>query len=196
MNVSIEEVLDRLQVWVERHEYKGYEPFDGLGSPIRSLAFGNLLGERVVQQLFRQCPLNLRPLLGVKRLDSSKGRGFMAWGYLLRFRKTGNRKMLLRAEACLDWLDQNKSPFYRNHSWGNHFDYVSRGGRLPKHEPTIVWTALIGQPFLEAYELTQKTKYLEVAKSVCRWILSLPKARTNQNSHRARSAADSSRKIW
>ena len=43
-----------------------------------------------MQQVVRQSPLNLRPLLGVTPKDSTKGRGYMAWGYLLRYRTSGN----------------------------------------------------------------------------------------------------------
>jgi len=45
-----------LEKWVETHGYKGYEPFDGLSSPFRSLTFGNLLLDRVLLQLVRQSP--------------------------------------------------------------------------------------------------------------------------------------------
>src|SRR4051794_5443019 len=69
-----------VQAWVEAHGYKGYEPFDGLSSPLRAYTFGNLLAERILQQAVRQSPVNIRPLIGIRPLDSTKGRGMMAWG--------------------------------------------------------------------------------------------------------------------
>jgi rhamnogalacturonyl hydrolase YesR len=42
-----------------------------------------------------------------------------------------------------------------------------------------VWTALIGQAFLDAYELLREEKYLQVAASICDWILALPRENTN-----------------
>src|ERR1700722_8435391 len=74
--------LDLVQQWVEDHEYRGYEPFDGLSSWARSLTFGNQLAERILQQTIRQSPFNIRPLFGIRPQDSTKGRGYMAWGYL------------------------------------------------------------------------------------------------------------------
>ena len=59
---------------VEAHGYRGYEPFDGLSSPLKSCTFGNLLAERILQQVVRQSPINIRPLIGIKPLDSTKGR--------------------------------------------------------------------------------------------------------------------------
>src|SRR5947209_3361291 len=121
---EIDRSLSRVQGWVERHEYRGYEPFDGLLSWVRPLARGNLLAERLLLQLIRQSPFNLRPLLGVRPQESTKGRGYMAWGYLLLYRVTGQKDYLEKATLCLEWLDQHKVPRFQSHSWSNHFDFV------------------------------------------------------------------------
>lgn len=174
--------LGRLENWIEVHDYKGYEPFDGLSSILRPLTFGNLLAERILQQTVRQCPINLRPLFGVKPLDSTKGRGYIAWGYLTLYALNKNEQYKKNAIDCLDWLIKNKSPLYSEFSWGNHFDYSARGGSIPIHEPTIVWTGLIGQVFLDAYTLFNDEKYLDVADSICKWILSLDRKKTANGS--------------
>jgi rhamnogalacturonyl hydrolase YesR len=130
-------------------------------------------------QLIRQSPINLRPLMGVKPLDSTKGRGYMAHGYLFRYRQTGELSYLRKAETCLDWLDHHKAAKFANHSWSNHFDFASRGGSYTKDDPIIVWTALIGQAYLEAYEVTAEKRWLEIADSACRWIVDLPREETD-----------------
>jgi len=171
--------LNKVEKWVEDQDYKGYEPFDGLSSFLRPLTFGNLFLDRLLLQLVRQSPVNLRPFLGIKPLSSTKGRGYMAWGYLTMFKHNGNQKYREKAVNCLEWLIQNKSPKFQNYSWANHFDFASRGGRYTKHESIIVWTSLIGQAFLDAYELLEEDKYLDIANSICKWILELPRERTN-----------------
>ncbi len=165
--------IAKLETWIESHGYKGYEPFDGLSSFLLPLTFGNLLLERTLQQLVRQSPINLRPLFGVKPLDSTKGRGYIAWGYLKQYESTKHKVYKEKALNCLEWLDQNKSPFYKAHSWGNHFEYSARGGRIPRYESTIVWTSLIGEVFLDAYDAFEDEKCLDIADSICDWILSL-----------------------
>lgn len=170
--------LNQVQTWVENHSYRGYEPFDGLSSWFRPLTLGNLFAERVLMQLIRQCPINLRPIMGVKPKDSTKGRGYMAHGYLLRYKATGKPEYLQKAEACLDWLDHHKAPKFTKHSWSNHFDFSSRSGTYTKDDPIIVWTALIGQAYLEAYELTGNPRWIEIADSVCGWIMDLPREKT------------------
>ncbi len=177
--IGIAESIRRLETWIENHDYKGYEPFDGLSSVLRPLTFGNLLAERMLQQLVRQSPVNLRPLLGIKPQESTKGRGYMAWGYLTMLKSTGDPAFREKAIRCLDWLDGNKAPGYAWHSWGNHYDFSSRGGKLPRLEPIIVWTGLVGQAFLDAYEQFGEPRYLEVAVSVCNWIMALPREKTD-----------------
>jgi hypothetical protein len=168
-----------VEEWMEEHNYKGYEPFDGLLSYLRPLTFGNRFLEQVLQQSIRQSPFNLRPLLGVKRQESTKGMGYISRGYLNMFKITGNQKYKDKTEYCLDWLMKNRTQKYKDYSWGNHFDYASRGGKIVKYEPTIVWVSLIGHAFLDAYEDLGDEKYLEVAKSSCRWIIELPREKTD-----------------
>lgn len=177
---TVRGAIQKLEAWVEQRDYRGYEPFDGLSSWARPLAFGNQFAERLLQQAIRQSPWNLRPLLGVRPKDSTKGRGYMAWGYLTLFRATGEPDLLRKATECLRWLDQNKVARFRHHSWSNHFDFVSRGGSYTSDDPIIVWTSSIGQAYLDAFEATQDRWFLGIAESACRWILDLPRERTDR----------------
>jgi rhamnogalacturonyl hydrolase YesR len=170
--------IDRLAAWVEANDYKGYDPSDGLNSFLRPLTFGNQFLDRVLMQVIWKAPINLRPLVGVKREESSKGRGYMAWGYLLRYKDTGDQSYKARATLCLDWLAANKAPDHIGYAWGNHFDFVTRAGVKPAGLPIIVWTGLIGQAFLEAYEQTREDRFLDVARGICDWILNLPREQT------------------
>lgn len=174
--------LDSVQKWVEDRGYRGYDPGDGLTSWLRPLTLGNIFAERILQQVIWKSPVNVRHLVGVKPLDSTKGRGFMAWGYLLLHQADGDPQHLSKAIHCLDWLDQAREPGHTGHCWGNHFDFTTRSGRMKAHTPTIVWSGLIGQSFLEAYEQTGQLRFLEIAESICEWILQLPRESTNEGS--------------
>jgi hypothetical protein len=179
MKSVLEESIRRLEKWVEDHDYKGYDPADGLTSFLRPLTLGNLFLDRLLQQLIWRSPINLRPLLGVKPLDSCIGRGYMAWGYLTMLKLTGDDQYKDRAIACLTWLEENRAPGFSEYSWGKMFDFASRGGRQGKYEPITVWTSLIGQAFLEAYESIGEKRYLDVAKSICSWIIERPRNQTD-----------------
>lgn len=178
IKTTVEHSIAKLETWVEAHEYRGYDPTEGLNSFLRPLAFGNRLAERALLQLIWKSPVNLRPLVGIKPSESTKGRGYMAWGYLMRYRATQDASFKTRAIACLDWLVDNKAKGHSGYSWGNHFDFVTRAGVNPAGSPIIVWSSLIGQAFLEAYEQTGDGRFLEVAHGICGWILRLPREQT------------------
>lgn len=179
MSKKLEDSIAKLAAWVEARDYKGYDPSDGLNSFLRPLTFGNQFAERVLMQLIWKSPVNLRPLVGIKPEESTKGRGYMAWGYWLRYKATQDASFKARAIACLDWLIANKAPGHVGYSWGNHFDFVTRAGTKPAGLPIIVWTGLIGQAFLEAYEQTRDDRFLEVARGACSWILNVPREQTS-----------------
>ena len=147
---------------------------------MRTLAFGNLFAERVLQQTIRQCPFNIRPLFGVRPQESTKGRGYMAWGYLMLFRATEDQSFLDKAMLCLQWLDRHKVRRFEHHSWSNHYDFASRGGSYTKDDPIIVWTSLIGQAYIEAFKITKDSWSLDIAESACNWILELPREKTGR----------------
>jgi hypothetical protein len=123
-----------------------------------------------LQQGIRRFPFNLRPLAGVSRSKSTKGMGFFARGYLRLHRATGKSEYAKKAAGCLDWLAHNQCQGYSGACWGNHFDYQSRVFYLPKGVPTVVWSALIGHAFLDAYEHFNDSRYLTVAQSACEHI--------------------------
>ena len=175
----IENSLHKLEKWVEDHHYKGYDPADGLTSYLRPLTFGNLFLDRLLQQLIWRSPVNIRPILGVKPKDSFIGRGYMAWGYLIRYKTMNNNNYKRKAIDCLEHLKVNKAPGFKDYSWGKTHDFASRGGRQGKFEPITIWTSLIGFAFLEAYEITKDKKHLEVAESICNWILNVPRNQTS-----------------
>ena len=114
----------------------------------------------------------------------------MAWGYLLLHKTFGEDEYLGKAMQSLEWLDRNAEAGHVGHCWGNHFDFSTRGGRMKAHTPTIVWSGLIGQAFLEAYEQTaeqnisRSQEYLSPVLDLPRETLprKLPKLRLGQSS--------------
>jgi len=164
--------------WVEEHGYSAYDPGDGNLSFLHPLTFNILILERVLGQAVYRSPLNLRPLLGIKPHVSTKGMGYMAWGYTKLYASTGESIYASRAKYCFDWLIENKTPFYPQYAWGNDFPFCTRGGKTPAFEPIVPWTTLIGQAFIEAHATFREPKYLEVIDSIADWLLSLPRERT------------------
>jgi polysaccharide biosynthesis protein VpsJ len=172
LKATIYESIARLFHWLEANDYRGYDTFDGLSSRfVRPLTFETKLLRTVLLQGVRRFPLNLRPVLGIRKEHSSKGMGFLARGFMRLHKTTGDQMWADKAQSALQWLMDNQLPGYSGACWGNHFDYQSRGFYLPKGVPTVVWTALIGHAFLDAYDHFQDDRYLQIAVSSCEHIL-------------------------
>jgi hypothetical protein len=164
--------IEQLSRWLEEHDYRGYDTFDGLNARfVRPLTFETKLLRTVLQQGVRRFPMNLRPLFGINRERSTKGMGFLARGFLRLHQASGERIWADRAQMALEWLIEHQSKGYSGSCWGNHFDYQSRAFYLPKGVPTVVWTSLIGHAFLDGFEHFNHDRYLEVAISACEHIL-------------------------
>lgn len=168
----IYESIGRLSDWLETNDYKGYDTFDGLNARfLRPLTFENKFLRTVLQQGVRRFPLNLRPLVGVKKSRSTKGMGFLARGFIRLHQVTGDDSWRDKAVMALQWLIQNQSPGYSGACWGNHFDYQSRSSYVTKDVPSVVWTSLIGHAFLDGYGHFQNEEYLRIAVSACEHIV-------------------------
>ena len=164
--------ISRLYGWLEKNDYKAYDTFDGLSARfVRPLTFNSKLLNTVLQQGVRRFPLNLRPLLGVRKGHSTKGMGFLARGFMRLHTVTGEKLWADKAEFCLQWLIEHQSRGYNGAAWGNHFDYQSRSFYLPKGVPTVVWTSLIGHAFLDGYDHFKKDEYLKIAISACEHVM-------------------------
>jgi hypothetical protein len=164
--------IKRLDGWIERSGWEGWDTFDGLASPLAPIFTLNIpMLCRFWQQGIRRFPLNLRRIVGIKKAKASKAMGFCAQGYLTLYQTYGRDEYLEKARFCLRWLADNPSHGYSGHCWGNHFEYESRAGRIPKGIPTTVWTSLIGHAFLNAYESLEDDTYLKIARSACEFIL-------------------------
>jgi hypothetical protein len=170
--VEVYESLHRLFRWIEKEDYKGYDTFDGLNARfMRPFTFNNKFLRMALQQGVRRFPINLRPVLGVKKNHSTKAMGFFARAFIRLSRTTGSPAWSEKARFALQWLVENKSPGYSGACWGNHFDYQSRSSYSLKGEPSVVWTSLIGHAFLDAYDFFQEDSYLKVAVSACEHII-------------------------
>lgn len=182
LSAKISHSLSRAISWVQQHNYCGYEPADGNLSPLFMLTGGHVLPMRILQQVVLRSPFHIRPLLAVHPHESAIGRGYMAWAYLILFRRQADEAFRGDAITCLEWLTTNRSSRSSYFCWGDPYEYATRGGRRPYGEPLLIWSALIGLAFLDAYETLSDERYLRVAESTGRWILNLPREDTDSGS--------------
>lgn len=172
MSGRILERFNLLHNYLVSVDYKGWEYDDLLASKfVSGLTFNSLWLKIAAVQVAKRSPFNLRKLLGVPKLRSTKAFGFIAKGYLLHDIAIGKNRFEREIHNALKWLLENASPGYSGICWGNDFDFASRAGYFPKSLPTIVWTSHIQETFDLAYRHTGREEYKEAVISVAEFII-------------------------
>jgi len=98
-------------------DYAGYSKFDALNSPqLKAATLNNKWLQLLFTQAVKGCPVNIRPLLCVRKSRNPKGIALFARSYLFLHEKTGGRissNYLREAVSLLRWLLDNSSPNLR-----------------------------------------------------------------------------------
>ena len=164
-------MLADLEDWLVKHEWRGWDPFDALNSPIlKALTLGKRYPGIAMLQLLKRSPLNLRPLLRVPQLHNAKAMGLFLTAHAIRYQRDRNERDLERITFFADWLDQNANREYGGAGWGYPFDWPNRTFNCPAGTPTVVNTAFIGFGLLKAFEVTQRSDLLGQAESAAKFI--------------------------
>ncbi|MFQ5456606.1 MAG: hypothetical protein ACE5EA_10480 [Nitrospirota bacterium] len=174
-NKSYNNILDscrKAMNYAEDNDYAGYSKYDGLNSPILdSLSFHNPYLRLIYTQIVMRSPINIRPILSVKKSRNPKGIGLFAMSYLNLYKTFNDNSDKEKAESLLSWLMDNYSQGYSGKCWGYNFAWQSPGFYAPKYMPNLVVTSVIGQAFVKGYEVLRDDKYLDTARSAVDFIL-------------------------
>ena len=133
MKETVQKSIDAVAGWVETHNYQAYDPGDGELSYLRYFTFDIHFLQRLLTAAVLRTPIHIRPWIGIKPHTSTKGMGYMGWGYVKMYALTRNEDYRRKAESCFDWLMANRSPGYAQSCWGNHFSFSTRAGTIPRH---------------------------------------------------------------
>lgn len=159
-----ERSCEALRHYVEAENYAGYDPYDALNSPLLRLASLSLKWPRIaITQTVKHFPVNLRPLLGVKKGHNPKGLGLFLWSYAKLYQATRDELYREKADYVFSLLEGVRSTQASGHAWGYNFNWQSRAFYVPKGTPTIVNTSFIAHALLDAYEAFGDQRYLDYA---------------------------------
>jgi hypothetical protein len=180
---DIEAASARLDAWIQREGYKGYEPHDALNSPfLHWLGSKNRLLGIALLQAFRRSPVNLRSVAGIRKDYNPKGMGLFLASYVRKYQLYGDESYLKVIYSLADWLKANVAKGYSGCCWGYNFDWPNRAFYVEKGVPTIVNTTYIASAFLDEFDCFHDEECLAIGRSACDFILSdlniLEKART------------------
>ncbi len=186
-NNDILQSFANLKGYCEKEQFKGWDPYDGLNSkvahallPLKHSAFLRLC----IIQGFKRCPVNLRQLALVPKEYNAKGIGLFLSGYCHLYRALekhpewetmiGTKEQAKEriAELAELLLALRSKGDYHGACWGYNFDWQARRLFLfPKFTPTVVATNFCATALMEAYEVTGRKEWLDVALSAAEFVI-------------------------
>lgn len=169
-------VLDRVLRTARSDRYEGYSKHDGLNSPVLArLAGGSRLRRLGAIQVVTRSPVDVRPLVGVRKARNAKGLSLFARALLARHRMTGSAADAGEARELLDWLIAHPAPGFDGLCWGYPYPWQDVGFFAPRHFPNRVVTSFVGQALLDGYQTLQDGRYLDAAGLATAFLLEAPK---------------------
>jgi len=170
--MQLERNIQDLRGYIEHADFSGYDPYDALNSPvIRALSLGLKYGRIGWTQLLRRMPINLRPLLLIRKGHNPKGIGVCLWGYAKLHARNPDQRYEERIAYLMGILDSLRSEGYSGNCWGYNFDWQSRVFYVPRWTPTIVNTAFIGHALLDTYHSTGNQQALDLVVPISDFML-------------------------
>jgi hypothetical protein len=159
---SLRRVWQQLHELCAAHEWRGYDPYDGLNSPLARVLPGKV-ARQAWTQLHKRSPINLRPACGIQPQLNSTTLALFAMG-------SGDVRFL-------DMLEKLRSP---EGGWGYPFAWQSRAFYAPPNTPNLICTALA----MKAYRRVARpcpSKFLEglvTQRAGESWIRYIPQSET------------------
>lgn len=166
---SIQISIQKLEEYIFSEKFKGYDPYDALSSPIFNFPLFNRIRtiKFISQQIIRRLPINLRPLILIKKGYNPVTAGLLlqASTYLSKALKSKVDYYENNIALFMDDLKKMKSKGYSGYCWGYDFNWEGRLSSIPAYMPTIVATGFVSNALFENYMLTNNKEALEICKS-------------------------------
>ena len=132
-------------------------------------------------QIQKRNPINIRPLIGIKKGFNPKGMGLFLKAYCLLYLKTKDNSYKEKADFLFSWLRENYSEGYSGYAWGYNFDWANPGGILKAYTPSVVVTSFVVDGLFEYYKLTNNRDAKRMIVSACDFIMNdLPVTKLNK----------------
>jgi hypothetical protein len=167
---DLQATIRRLVTHGESSDWLGPDPYEAMNAtrivgPLKRTP----MGRRLLLQLVKRSPLNLRPVLGITPTPNSATAAFVVAAYAKGGTPETDDAGKLR--AAVDRLLALRSPQFDEPCWGYQFATQSRVVFYDKFEPSTVATTVAALALLDAYDRLGEDRMLEAAAGAGRFFL-------------------------
>lgn len=169
---GLETAISKLLRSMEKENFSGYDPYDGLESPVFRLPFlkTSVKFQFLFQQLVKRSPLNFRKLLGIPKGINPVTIGLALQGYTDLYKSTAENRYLDKCKSMLQQLESLRSSGYNEYCWGYNFRWSSRYALIPAHQPTVVATGIIIHAVYDYWKISQDPKAAGMVCSAAKFV--------------------------
>src|SRR6056297_1629198 len=147
---DIKRAIDQALHDAAASDFAGYDPYDALNTSWTFLRKGKWPPVLLIQ-VMKRVPINLRPLLGIKKEHNPKGIGLLLEASALMERQHPG-KYSATIDRLLTLLEELQSEGYTGACWGYNFEWASPVKVLPAYSPTVVVTGFISKALFEVIQ--------------------------------------------
>jgi hypothetical protein len=156
------DALRALERWGAERDWLGPDPYEGLNATRVPLLRRTPLGRRLLMQLVKRSPVDLRPLLGIRVRDNATAIAHVASGYArATFLPPEERRAKLT--RALERLEAMRLDAYDEPCWSYPFDVETRVFFYPATMPNTIATAFAAMALIDGYDDTRDPHLLELA---------------------------------
>ncbi|MBI2259586.1 MAG: hypothetical protein HYU67_11920 [Flavobacteriia bacterium] len=171
--LQIKKCLDSVRFYLEKNDFKGYDPYDGLESPLfKIFPFKNWRNFRFLfQQFIKRFPINLRSLLGIKKTLNPVTLALSLEGYLNLQEANKEENYQDKIQFIVKKLINLSSSNFSGYCWAYPFDWQARYAYIPSKQPNIVATGIVSNALFQYWQKTKDKSVEEVLISVKNFVL-------------------------
>lgn len=171
----VREITDKLSEYIQKEEYRGYDPYDGIMSPAMRLPL--IRTSKIIklgtQQVVRRLPFDMRRVMGIKKGMNpvTLGLSVQAYSYLGKIYPGKRERYKKEIKKLIYKLKELKSKGFSGDCWGYDFDWEGRYARIDAYKPSVVATGMIANGLYEYYRIMGDVEALEMCKSASDFVL-------------------------
>lgn len=185
MNKELNSSLNRLKAYIENSEYKGFDPYDALKSPLFNFSIlkSNKLIRFGIQQLVKRSPLNLRTLLFIPKGYNpvTLGLAIQSYSYLYQTDLDNREEYMCKINFLVDELEKLIPIGFSGACWGYDFDWEAYYIKIPAYQPTVVATGIITNALFIAHQITNHKRAKELVISASNFVINDLNRTTHNN---------------
>ena len=168
----INEITYNLLKNIEKDDFIGWDIFDGLNSRLfQNTPFYNFKLFRLIWiQFFKRSPINFRKITHVTKGYNSKGLALFIQGLIKLYKIENKKKYLDQAQELANIIISQRASDRDYFCVGYNFFWEARAFSVPKFTPNMIVSTFVGQSFLDLYDITNNSHWLDLVKQICVFI--------------------------